>query len=392
MGGGGRSHCWYGQGSTWNTLGAVSLSDNKTWMSRLDQSVLKTIASSLASLPEERISAFMSGAGQKAVVDACRESGRVLYRSLRARRWRFIRDSRRMRKRFELRLGKVWGRPLGLLEAFIQVSLEAGEAFHDQFVEAAIKEQDHGFEALTRLHCRACGVACEILTLLRCGYAAAAHARWRTLHEIAVVAAVIRKHGRDCAERYLLHQVVQANSAIKEQMKHAAKLGIEPPPRDEADRIQKQCEVLKDEYGREFKSNYGWASQALGIKKPGFGDLEAAAELGHLHPYYQMANHAVHADPRGIYFNLGSPYSGVLAGASNMGLAEPGHSAAISLLQVTSALLTSRTTFSGNMILNVMLEAEQDIGRELLEVHRKVAHRAGALRAASSRQDPRARV
>ena len=47
---------------------------------------------------------------------------------------------------------------------------------------------------------RACQVTDEIICLLENGFADGAMARWRTLHEIAVVAVVISQHGENLCD------------------------------------------------------------------------------------------------------------------------------------------------------------------------------------------------
>src|SRR5690349_16561332 len=110
---------------------------------------------------------------------------------------------------FEGRLQQMWGKGLDLLELLILVAHEAGEVVNERDRPRAALENDAVFEALVRLHARGCQVAREALCLLRSGYAAGAHSRWRTLHEIAATALFVRTHGADTAERYLLHEVVE---------------------------------------------------------------------------------------------------------------------------------------------------------------------------------------
>jgi hypothetical protein len=45
---------------------------------------------------------------------------------------------------------------------------------------------------------------------LLAGYASGAHARWRTLHEIAVVALFIAQEDNSTAERYVHHRFVKS--------------------------------------------------------------------------------------------------------------------------------------------------------------------------------------
>jgi hypothetical protein len=104
-----------------------------------------------------------------------------------------LKDKQRERKSFGSRLVRVWRKPLDLLEMFLVITLEAGDEFNKEFRPTASKEKDYVFEVLTRLHARACQIVSEILTLLRSGHADGAHARWRSLHEIAVVGFLIIK-------------------------------------------------------------------------------------------------------------------------------------------------------------------------------------------------------
>ena len=100
----------------------------------------------------------------------------------------------RGQRQFEKRLKKRWRRPLDLLNLFISIAIEAGDDFNREFRNAAARSSDTVFEALTRMHARACQVSSAILVLLRSGYADDAHARWRTLHEISAMSSLISKY------------------------------------------------------------------------------------------------------------------------------------------------------------------------------------------------------
>ena len=100
---------------------------------------------------------------------------------------RMLKSRRRARRSFESQLGRFWEDGLRLLEMMIVIATEAGDDFNSEFRPEAAKQRDFVFEVLTRLHARACQVASEVLTLIKSGYPDGAHARWRSLHEIAVV-------------------------------------------------------------------------------------------------------------------------------------------------------------------------------------------------------------
>src|SRR5207244_4451291 len=77
---------------------------------------------------------------------------------------------------------------------------------------------DYKFETLVRLQGGAVRVAGEVYTLMLSGYASGAHARWRTLHEIAVVALFIAQEDKKTAERYVYHRFVKSHEdALKYQ-------------------------------------------------------------------------------------------------------------------------------------------------------------------------------
>ena len=57
----------------------------------------------------------------------------------------------------------------------------------------------------------------------------------------------------------------------------------------------------------------------------------------------------------------------LLAGPSNMGLADPGHSTAISLCQVTTVLLTTEPNLDSIVIPKLLLKLEQEIGEAFLQ-------------------------
>ncbi|MFS4688339.1 DUF5677 domain-containing protein [Klebsiella quasipneumoniae subsp. similipneumoniae] len=48
------------------------------------------------------------------------------------------------------------------------------------------------------------------------GFADAAHARWRALHEVAATAMFIAKHGKECAERFYYHEIVDSYNGMLE--------------------------------------------------------------------------------------------------------------------------------------------------------------------------------
>jgi len=202
-------------------------------------------------------------------------------------------------------VARVWGEAFDLFEVFLGICTEVGDDFNRRRWDSAAREDDHCFNALIRLHARACLVGSEVLTLMRAGYASGAHARWRTIHELAVVAYFIREHGDDVAYRYLRHDEIQAYKAACAYREHATALAEEPLTDEEFEEITARRAALLTEFGDDFRNDYGWAAHALGTRGVTFAEIEAAVDLDHFRPYYRMASNAIHPNAHGSFFDLG---------------------------------------------------------------------------------------
>ncbi len=269
-------------------------------------------------------------------------------------------------RNFNRSLKRTWGKAIDLLEMLYNLAAEAGDTYNERFRSEKTKKNDIGFDAVSRLHARSCQITAEIILLLKNGFADGAHARWRTLHEISVIAYFLAKHGNDLAERYLSHAAVESYKASLKYQEHCEALGYQKLTAEEMTEIMEKYQHYIKKYGPNYKQPYGWASSVLGKDNPTFADIEADVGLDHMRPYYKMASNNVHANPQGILFKLGLiPESGdiLLTGPSNLGLADPGHCAAISLLQITTNLLT---TIAPNLdrlvILKIMSTLSDEIG------------------------------
>jgi hypothetical protein len=285
---------------------------------------------------------------------------------------------------FRKRLNELWKDPFDLLELFLMLSTEAGAKFNRDNRPIALEQNGYVFEALTRLHAKACLIGQEIITLMKNGYASGAHARWRSLHEITVTASFIKDHGNEVAERYLLYDRIEVYTLFKDYLKdndlykkHTDTLGYTPYGSLEE---MKEAEISKkrlcddNKFGKSFGDSYGWAAKALGNRPHNFKEIEKDVKLDHLRPFYNMANHFVHAGPRGIYFNIGISDSHdeniLLAGHSDSGLADPGSNMAVSLYYMNKALLTTRPTVENLIFLRVAGLLVDEINDELLKVHK----------------------
>jgi hypothetical protein len=248
---------------------------------------------------------------------------------------------------------------------------DAGKELNNECGSAAANSNDYVFSALTGLHARGCQVSHEILALLRAGFPDGAHARWRTLHEIAVTAHFIKDEGPEIAKRYLHHEITQTYKDALAYQEHARRLGYEPLTERELTLVETRSQGILEMYGKDFREDYGWVPRSI-LSNPNFAELEKYVKMDHLRPYYRMASQNVHSGPKGISVKLGlirngSHISKLLAGPSNYGLADPSQCAAISLNQMTTCLLSTRPTLQRVSIMKAMQKLVEQINSSFAE-------------------------
>ncbi len=280
---------------------------------------------------------------------------------------------------FNKKLNELWKCPLDLLELFLILSIEAGDKFNEENQNAS-EQKDYVFKVLVRLHAKACLIGQEILTLMKNGYASGAFARWRSLHETAVTGLFISKHGNEIAERYLDYRYIESYNLFEDYLKnndlykkHSDILGYVPYDTiEDMIRVAKKRKELRSKYGDRYEKSHGWAAKVLEAKYCNFEGIERDVGLDYLRPFYNMANHPVHAGPKGNYHNLGLMDSDqgkiLLVGQSDAGLADPGSNMVVSLQYMNKALLTSRPNVENNAFLYVMGLLLEEINKELLNV------------------------
>lgn len=315
-----------------------------------------------------------------AVEQALKNAENDFIRALQENAPTMLSEQRAFRAGFESRLAQRWSKPFDLFETILTLCQEAGSTLNRKHQEQSIKGNDLIFLVLIRLHARACLTASEVFALLRTGHASGANARWRTLHEIVVVAYFIKKFGLDVAERYLEHEHIEAFKAAQEYQRHCNRLGFEHFERSEMKALKGEYDRVVSKYGEEFKQDYGWAANALDSVDPSHGGratftrIENAVDLDHWRPHYGMANYGIHAGTKGITFNLGLFYQGqaLLAGPSNTGLADPGQCACISLLQITTTVASLKPDVENVVVMKVLQQFVMEARDTFVEVQQKI--------------------
>ena len=299
-------------------------------------------------------------------------AGAALLQRLRQEMSAGLAANREYRVGFEVRLRAHWKPALDLYELIMVTTQEAGQVFNATYRPQAAVNNDAKFEALSRLHARACLTASEILSLLTSGHADGAHSRWRTLHEIAVVAFLLSEHDTTLAERYLLHDAIQAAKGAELYTKYQDRLSEYPITQAELEEHRARRASLIAMYGKGFESDYGWAAGALNIREPKFDQIERVVGLDHIRPYYRLASISVHPNARGLNFSLAADQSRMLlAGPSNGGLADPGHHTLLSLLQCTICLMNLRPGIEQATLLPALQQLTNEAGDAFLAAHRE---------------------
>lgn len=285
---------------------------------------------------------------------------------------------------FRGRLEQRWGAAFDILRMIYTVAHELGSEAQQRGRRSRAKKNLVVRQTLLHLHARACQVVAEIICLIENGFADGAMARWRTLHEIVIVAAIIAEYGDDLAIRYRAHEAVEAKRAMDRfRISHAA-LGFAAPSQYEIDAVERQYDEVLKLYGNRFGSEYGWAAHHLSMAKPRFIDLEQAAGKLEMRSYYVMASYNVHASPKGLAFRLGllkgTGEPTAMVGASNVGFVEPAQNAAADLVHITALIVDPRSRLDRAIELKILILLRDQIAAKLDRAHRGVVRAHNALR------------
>jgi Family of unknown function (DUF5677) len=263
-----------------------------------------------------------------------------LIANLDSRQAKMLKEHRKMQSKFERGIARHWGKALDAYYTLFVTCREFGEMFNQFHSAKAKEENDFRFTALVQLHARACCTASEIYALLRTGHASGAQARWRTLHELSVVSAILSDTDQELSERYLLHATVEGYLGLEDYQSYCEVLGETPFTEREVEEMVKDVRTLTNRFGTPYGKEWGWAAELTKPGQPTFRKLEAIAGFNHFHPIYRFACHHVHAGSKGLEMALieFQGQTAMLAGPSVYGI-EVGHSALLSLVNVTIALM-----------------------------------------------------
>ncbi len=350
----------------------------------IEKELLESVESELERVLQEHpelSSAEFEKATEQAVQSSLEAMLEVMPGALEGSSAKTIQTNRKLKLGFEKRCYQRWRKAFELYEIICGVAREIGERHAQEHSESCEKESDYIFGALSHLHPRMLLVANEIDALLRTGFPDGALARWRTLHEISVVARFIAQSDQATAKRYLASFHFNAYRAAVHYNKYADRANLSPFPAKEIEVMKSDCDAFEKELGRAIGSDYNWAKEAVQKDRPTLLDLEEATGLDHWRPRYRWASQHTHAGHRPFDKLLGlseAKVPGNLVGPSNSGFVDPFSMSSISILLCCAAFFATRPTIDSVVALksiNVLSERLGDVALQLetstLEHHQK---------------------
>lgn len=267
----------------------------------------------------------------------------------------------------------IWNQPLAVLEQMLCAANLYGSRLLRQAQPAPGDHMTKLSEVLIRLYSRVCRTGREVIDLLRGGYPEGAMTRWRLMHEGAVVAMFVAKHGEDAAVSYSSHEVIEASEYMECYMRYAKEYGLKPYSNEERKALTaRRKEVLRDKK-KDYCSNWGWVADW--VPNPSFEGI--ARDVDMLVPYeclYKMANHTTHATAKSLGAILGQPSPDtILAGPTAYGLGIPLQCAARSLLAVTLVLNGVHPSSEGRLLRGIMNHWLGEVEHDCTEVESSLA-------------------
>ena len=286
---------------------------------------------------------------------------------------RMLNEQRIIREGFQERLDYKWKKPLDLLECVIQGSQEIGIEMYGKLVKNNVLTTKNF--AILRIHARALLISNEILSLLRTGYADGANARWRSLHELAVIVLFLSKNNDDVSKRYLDHSIMKSYKDAKEYQECCKKLDYPRISRKQMNTMKKECEYILNQYGDEFKygQGYEWIPTSI-LSDRNFRTLEKHVKLDKMRSFYSQAANSLHGGAKG-FFSLGlmtGREKRWLIGASNWGLADPLQNTAISLVHITNCLINLNPELDTVVLMPIFGEYVKKIGKTAVQVQKEI--------------------
>lgn len=206
---------------------------------------------------------------------------------------------------FLARQNQKWGKAFVTSDVMYICILESAESYTKYVQEVYGHEISFIYYALRSIHARALQIYLEIVCLNKNGFADGAYARWRSMYELSVISAFIKKYGENVAKSF----VQAADTDDRYEWARVAEC-FSRYPKDKYvtfSAIQNKCELATNEWKKE----------------------------------YDFVNKLVHASPQGTMYRLGGDTTVALpVGQTDWGMSISAIHAAISLSQITADFFT----------------------------------------------------
>lgn len=301
----------------------------------------------------------------------------IYFKSLKSLGKEILSEQKDAREKFESVLYEDWEEPLDLLECLIRVSLESVDKHRKKIIQKGFGE-DVKFNALIRIHARALKTSNETLTLLKAGYPDGANARWRNLHELAVISIFLSDNDNSISQRYLEHETIMRYKDALDYQRHCEELGYPPHEKEFLDKLRKRRDDLRKKYGKDYSRDWGWIPKSK-VSNPSFTSLEEHVGLDRLHPFYKLSSAHIHGNSRGFYtLGLRNDFQNKILsiGASNFGLADPIQNTAISLMHITNSLLRFKPDFESLTQMKINELFIKEIGTKSVKIQEGIEKRS----------------
>lgn len=286
-------------------------------------------------------------------------------RTLKKNARKMLKERRRIDNGFERRNYSRWKNSIDHFEMLIVVASELGEANARELHQWSKDEESHVFSAITQLHAKAILVSNEVLCLLLGGFPDGALARWRTLHELNVIAAYIEKHGDIIAKNYLASFYFNARRAANQLNEYSDRANLERFTQEELRDFDQVCDEVSKEIGRNIKSEFDWANLEKSKRKLTLFDLEKDVGMDHWRPRYRWASQHNHGGHRPYDKMLGlkeSEQEVALIGKSNSGFVDPLQMASMSLAHITSTHLLIKPNLDRVVMSEIIVQLGNELG------------------------------
>jgi hypothetical protein len=259
------------------------------------------------------------------------------------------------------------------MDLTVTVNTDMTEHFRvDKFPE----DEKIKFGQLLHLHVKGCQIGNEIYSLIKCGYADAALARWRTLHETSVVFIALFTNDLEVSKMFYEYQFIEKLKRIETFEIHRSTLNWKAADENTIRILEKKRDALLICYGPDFLKDYGWTTKILTRGNRNFKALEKQVGLDYLRPFYQWANKGVHAGSEGTFTRLGfndiNIPRGYLAGPSRYGMVDPMQFTTYSLLKMTTLLIDLTKMFDHKLVLLILEQLHEAIVQATIEAKTKL--------------------